>query len=253
MGYTNTTAHYNLPQYVSTDVPSILGDVNDAYSAIDSAIYAAAEDATDAKSDAASAVSAVSAAQADATQALADAASAQSTADSAVSAAGTAQSTANTAVSNASVAQTSADAANTLLGNTPLPTTAQTVTGAIKEINDTVNKGSVTYAATAGQTVGGALAALYALIDFSKLNARSLLYTEAVGGNRIYNITILIPNDSHVEFENAASTSSAIGFRNRTIGATCAAHQVVAMVGGATSYTDEMSRDATGTTFTIYY
>lgn len=39
MSYTNTTSHYNLPQYVASDIPSILSDVNDAYAAIDTAIY----------------------------------------------------------------------------------------------------------------------------------------------------------------------------------------------------------------------
>lgn len=39
MSYSNTTSHYNLPQYVASDIPSVLSDVNDAYAAIDTAIY----------------------------------------------------------------------------------------------------------------------------------------------------------------------------------------------------------------------
>lgn len=38
MGFTNHTPNYNLPQYVSTDVPSYLVDQNNAWSAVDSAI-----------------------------------------------------------------------------------------------------------------------------------------------------------------------------------------------------------------------
>ena len=41
MAHTNQTEHYNLPQFVGSDIPSWLVDVNQAYTAIDSAIYAA--------------------------------------------------------------------------------------------------------------------------------------------------------------------------------------------------------------------
>lgn len=175
MGYTNTTAHYNLPQYVSTDVPSILGDVNDTYATIDGAIYAAAEDATDAKSDAASAVSAVSAAQADATQALADALAAQTDATTALTNAATAQTTANGAVTAAGAAQTTANGAATLLGNTTLPTGQTTVTGAIDALDKAVNRGSVSIAANGTETLADILNQLYGLIDGAKLTKDSVL------------------------------------------------------------------------------
>ncbi len=42
MSYTNKTTHYELPQYVATDIPSILTDLNGAYQTIDEAIYAVA-------------------------------------------------------------------------------------------------------------------------------------------------------------------------------------------------------------------
>ena len=41
MAHTNQTEHYNLPQFIGSDIPSWLVDVNQAYTAIDSAIYAA--------------------------------------------------------------------------------------------------------------------------------------------------------------------------------------------------------------------
>ncbi len=41
MGHTNSTVNYNLPQFVGTDKPSWLGDVNGAFLAIDTAIAAA--------------------------------------------------------------------------------------------------------------------------------------------------------------------------------------------------------------------
>lgn len=41
MAHTNQTEHYELPQFIGSDIPSWLVDVNQAYTAIDSAIYAA--------------------------------------------------------------------------------------------------------------------------------------------------------------------------------------------------------------------
>ena len=41
MAHTNQTEHYDLPQFVGSDIPSWLVDVNQAYTAIDSAIYTA--------------------------------------------------------------------------------------------------------------------------------------------------------------------------------------------------------------------
>lgn len=54
MGHTNQTANYNLPQFVGTDKPSWLGDINDAFATIDTAIAAAASEAStaDGKADA---------------------------------------------------------------------------------------------------------------------------------------------------------------------------------------------------------
>ena len=45
MAFTNSTTHYGLPQYVATDIPTILQDVNGAYRDIDTAIYEAKQDA----------------------------------------------------------------------------------------------------------------------------------------------------------------------------------------------------------------
>lgn len=69
MSHTNSTANYNLPQFITTDKPAWLTDVNNAYSAIDIGIKAA-KDAGDN-------------AQADATQALTDSGNAQTAANTA--------------------------------------------------------------------------------------------------------------------------------------------------------------------------
>lgn len=73
MSHTNTTTNFGLPQFITTDKPAWLTDVNVAYQAIDTAM----------KNNQAAA----SNAQSDASQALLDAASAGSTASSAASAA----------------------------------------------------------------------------------------------------------------------------------------------------------------------
>ena len=69
MGHTNSTAHYNLPQFLTSDKPAWLTDVNNAMSDIDAGMYAAQTKADTAYSDA-------GAAQGDATLALTNAAAA---------------------------------------------------------------------------------------------------------------------------------------------------------------------------------
>jgi len=51
MSHTNSTTHYNLPQFVGTDTPGWLTDVNSAMSSIDAAVYARQQEAA-ANSDA---------------------------------------------------------------------------------------------------------------------------------------------------------------------------------------------------------
>ena len=69
MSHTNSTTHYSLPQFVTTDKPAWLTDVNNAYSAIDAGIYAAQSKADTAYTDAGNA-------QGDATTAITNAAAA---------------------------------------------------------------------------------------------------------------------------------------------------------------------------------
>lgn len=74
MAHTNSTTHYSLPQFITTDKPAWLTDVNNAYIAIDTGIYNAKKAGDDA--------------QADATQALTDAGTAQTKANTADAKAG---------------------------------------------------------------------------------------------------------------------------------------------------------------------
>lgn len=88
MSSTNHTTNYNLPQYVGSDKPAWLGDMNPAFSAIDTAMHNNAVKAQQGVDDAATASTAASAAQ--------------TTADNAATAASTAQTTANQAVATGS-------------------------------------------------------------------------------------------------------------------------------------------------------
>lgn len=88
MSYTNQTQHYGLPQYVGTDVPAWLTDVNGAFAAIDAGMNAAKVQADSAATAAGQAANDISALQSTVgTQATQISAAAQ--------AAATAQGTAN--------------------------------------------------------------------------------------------------------------------------------------------------------------
>ena len=56
MSSTNKTEHYNLPQFIGSDIPTWLGDFNSAMTAIDSGINAAAKAASGAATTAAQAL-----------------------------------------------------------------------------------------------------------------------------------------------------------------------------------------------------
>lgn len=88
MSHTNSTPNYNLPQFVTTDKPAWLTDINVAFSDIDTAIDAAKDAADNAQSDA--------------TQALSDASTAGTTASAADTKANGAISSLSDTFSNAS-------------------------------------------------------------------------------------------------------------------------------------------------------
>lgn len=102
MGHTNTTVNLSLPQFIGTDKPTWLGDVNGAFAAIDA--YAGTNDA------------AVSAAAAAAANAVADASAAVNTANNANTTAGNASSTATAANTVAGQALTVANSTDAKVG-----------------------------------------------------------------------------------------------------------------------------------------
>ena len=123
MGHTNSTANLALPQFIGTDKPTWLSDVNGAFAEIDT--YAGNNDAalaiTDAKAD----------------TAIGDATSAVTTAGNAATTAGNAAATATAANTVAGNALTVANGINAKVGVlTDLTTTDKsTVVNAINEVN----------------------------------------------------------------------------------------------------------------------
>lgn len=77
MSHTNSTVNYGLPQFITTDKPAWLTDINNAFSAIDSGINNAQDKADTAYNDA-------TAAQGDATTAISNASAADSKASGAL-------------------------------------------------------------------------------------------------------------------------------------------------------------------------
>ncbi len=124
MGHTNSTANLSLPQFIGTDKPTWLGDVNGAFSAIDA--YAGTNDA------------AVAAAASDASSAISQAAAAVSTANSANTTAGNASTAANNAIGVANTANAIAGTVDSKVGLlADLHTTDRTsIVNAINEVKD---------------------------------------------------------------------------------------------------------------------
>ena len=112
MGYTNSTTNYHLPQFIGTDKPSWLGDVNSAMNAIDTQMKVNADDIDSLESRMTATETVANSASTAATNAGTAATSAQSTADSAATAASNAASAASNAQTTANAAQTAASTAD---------------------------------------------------------------------------------------------------------------------------------------------
>lgn len=130
MGFTNTTSHYGLPQYVATDKPKYLTDFNQTMEAIDTQMY----------------INAQAAATADG-----KAVAAKDTADGAVSSIGTLNTQINGDATDPSDRGLAGDVSdnsgaintiNSLIGNGIPTTTDQTIIGAINELHAEIGGGS---------------------------------------------------------------------------------------------------------------
>lgn len=165
MAFTNSTSHFGLPQYIGTDRPKYLTDVNNAYKKIDDEIYNAQ---TEAKAADASAEQA----NTNANSALTNANAAVEVANLANETAKTAQETATTAENTANTANQTATQAETTAGNAvAVANNANTLAG---EAQASANK-AIADSATAVK-VGGNIA-----------NAYDATKTYAVGDYCMYN------------------------------------------------------------------
>ena len=140
-GHTNSTQNYNLPQFIGSDKPTWLGDVNTAMSTIDTAIGTNA-------SNISSLGTRVTSAEGIASQASTDVAGLTSTVNTlsgnvttATTTANNAQSTATSALNTANTANGKADSNATKIGDlTDLTTTDKTdVVSAINENVESIN------------------------------------------------------------------------------------------------------------------
>ena len=109
MSASQKTTNYELPVYAPTDVTSWLTDFNGAMNKIDAQMKLNEGNATDAMSEAASAVSTANTANETANSAVSTANAASKTANSAVSTANAASKTANSASTTATQAKTLAE------------------------------------------------------------------------------------------------------------------------------------------------
>lgn len=189
MAHTNSTPNYNLPQFVGTDKPTWLGDVNGAMLAIDTAIAGvnATADGADSKAD--TAISTANTASTTATDAATLANTANTNAQSALTTAGNAATAAQAAGELAQTAKTTADGADTKattnasnIGDlTTLTTTAKNnLVAAINEIDAKPAGGGTAADITYDNTTSGLTATdVQAAIDELKslISARQYITT----------------------------------------------------------------------------
>ena len=128
-GSTNKTTNYNLPQFIGTDKPTWLGDINEAMTDIDAAIHENATNISTMASDVASA-------SATASKASQDVTGLTSTVNTLSNNVTTATDTANNAQSTATSALNTANAANGKADTNASDITA--IQGNISEINSSI-------------------------------------------------------------------------------------------------------------------
>lgn len=105
MGSTNKTTNLQLPQWIGTDKPTFLGDLNDAFLKIDNGYSDIKDSATTAESQAGQALSKATNAENNVTEALETANTANTTAGEAKTLATSASTTANNALTTANKAK----------------------------------------------------------------------------------------------------------------------------------------------------
>ena len=272
MGHTNSTANLSLPQFIGTDKPTWLGDVNGAFSAIDSKVGTIDADisAVDAKAD--NAVADASNAVTQATNANNTAGTASTTATNALNVANNALTVANNANGHTNQLETkiglladltttdktsivnainevnaaSAPAASSVsYDNSGSGLTAANVQDAIDELASGSGTGSVSVTADGVKTSSQLLDELYALIDSTKVDGKSYLKMD---GRDILHINDL-PGTKYslANIAIGVSTIAGIGVQIRASGSISATYS-------GTTVTDTSSNVVTaGNKYEFFY
>ena len=222
MGHTNSTANLALPQFIGTDKPTWLGDINSAFSDIDA--YVGTNDA------------AVSGAVSDAASAVSQAASAVSTANAANTTAGNASTAATNAVGTANNAMSLVNQTNTKIGTLAnLHTVDKTsIVNAINEIADAQSGYEfASYTLGAGETYKDGLDGVYAdLVTEAGADDIQVAYLEMPGAvysctdpsikavDSKYDFTASIPSASQIILNSVELKSGSSHFTRATLDGT---------------------------------
>ena len=226
MGHTNETTNLHLPQFIGSDKPTWLGDINGAFQSIDSAYATIETSASGAVSTANNAATVAQTASDAAASAQTAASGAATNAAAAVSTANNAAETANNAQSTAVLAKNEAD-----------------------EALAAVNRGSVSVTADGEKTCAALLGELFALIDPLKITNHSKL----VVVDEIYRLDRLASN-AYI-FHNSRIHSGYVGFSEYRLVSTGSTHYTATVATNAVTINEDSATTTptNGTTFTLYY
>ena len=251
MAYSNTTPNYDLPQYVGTDIPNPLTDFNGAMSTIDTTMKNIADGVGASDADIAelkvqngdSQLTTTAQTLSGAVNELDADINGSNGIDSRLTTVETNQtadeSTLSTAVANLSTVTGKVSALETQNGNAVLTTTAQTLSGAVNELDDDINNASTglvkkvgdleaqngnSVLTTTAQTLSGAVNELKSAVDAIPTatvdTAMSDSSTNAVQNKVIKEYVDDAVGETQSGTLTAGNTSVALTFSDVTIGAT---------------------------------
>ena len=224
MSSTNKTTHYEFPQYIGSDIPNILTDINPAFETIDTVLYEQGQQITESEAD-------LSTLEAAVTQATSDVTVMQG---SIATMAGVLETTRALATDNKET-----------IGQGTLDTVAQTLIGAANELNKSkVGKVLASYKTTASETWSHALTELFNKIDdISEIPIGAILTFN--GNNPAY----MSSTGSDLRFTYSYLSSSSLSIREYIVGSSSYAYNGSFATGGNTI--SEISSSAVGNEVTL--
>lgn len=234
MSHTNSTTNYNLPQFVGTDQPAWLTDINGAFSGIDTAIKNASDAATTAGTDATTANTSIGTLSNLTTTEKTNLVGAINEVNTA---AGTAQTAANGAALDASNAQTTANTAKGIADalasfvNINNYTTYNTTSQFTRlQGSGNCSRANITVATNADKSLAKIYGSIYitstgegntkwklnvdtGLRPTSAINVKGIMYLCPISGSSIGNTgTVTINTDGTIEFTSYNNGSGSVEF-----------------------------------------